>query len=608
MLKWFALLFGGMSLCGTIFAEADEDSTSVTPDTVSIAPKYILKEIVVTASRIPEENFVLPASVTTITKEEMEGYTDVADVLEKAVGTTVRRTGFWGSIKTLSLRGSSYQQTLFLLDGRPLNDPQNGGIDLNFIPLSIVDKLEIVRGASSSLYGADAVGGVVNILTKSFYRSKPYTKLVLRRGSFNTSLLALEFGRGIGEDFDFYITADSKETDGPRANSDYDGETFFGKARYRIGDSEVSVQSKRYRSKMGYPGSLYWPAPSARGEDYRLDSDFSIERGGVRLKTYNSQIWNIFDGASHNNTLWGGEGIASNSVGSHFFTYGVSGEKNWLESTSAKKHTCYRYGLFAEDRWTIESRLNLHLACRWDAHSVYGQQISPLLGVSCFPADRVSLFGSVKKAFRAPTLNDLYYEDSWSHGDRDLTPERAIAYEVGIKNRTGSLQLTFFLSNVEDMILWGDPDGDWVYTPYNIDSRTAGIETSLSFPVTSWANLSVNYCYISSLNKATGKELDYRPTRTGTIVGEMRKKLLQDKIGVSLKFDGKYVGRRYTDLGNTERLPDYGLVDVLLRVRIIDISIAYRVENLADTEYQFIKGYPVPGRNHSFGLEWELWD
>jgi len=612
----------GLILCGVVaYGQEDTlqtvDTTEVCPDTfVPIKPKYVLKDVVVTATRIPAKIFTIPASITSITREEIEDYDELSKLMELTPDAVINKTGFLGSLKSLSLRGSTYQQTLFLLNGRELNDPQNGGLDLNLIPLNAIDKIEIVRGGASSLYGANAFGGVVNIITKSFYENKPYAKVSVKNGSYNTNITEVEFGRGIGENLDFYLTWNMKKTDGHRANSSSDSKNLFGKIRYRLGGLSFNVQAKRYENKLGLPGSLQWSTPSAKENDYRLDTDFEIKMKDLKLKIFHSEIkneyedpdWNIR--SSHHNVYYGGEFVNSSTYNSHTLIYGVCAKKNSITSTEVKDRKSHLFGGFVQEHWRFIEGGNLYLCCRYDTHSVYGGQISPSAGLGYILKNFVNVYANIKKSFRAPTFNDLFFNDPWMKGDSTLKPEVAVSYEFGMKNRIGekfSFEASYFEREVEDMILWGDSDGDWIWGPYNIDAKVSGIETSLSFSPIPGITLRGDYSYIDSYDNASKKKTIYQPMHTASTSLKIAKKF-RNKFEISFKTDSKYTGEKFTNEDNSEKLPDYILFDASLKLRIVDISLFYKIKNLSNISYECTKYYSMPGRNILFGISWEFWN
>src|SRR5271157_2619698 len=141
-----------------------------------------LKEVVVTATRVDSSVLDSPSSISVISAQQVadSGATDVAQVINGQPGVVVNDYGQTGALKTVSLRGSTSSQVLVLLDGIRLNSSVNGEVDLSSIPMEIIDRIEIVRGGESSLYGSSAIGGVINIITKK--AEKPSVSLSLTNG------------------------------------------------------------------------------------------------------------------------------------------------------------------------------------------------------------------------------------------------------------------------------------------------------------------------------------------------------------------------------------------------------------------------------------------
>ncbi|NQS90263.1 TonB-dependent receptor, partial [Patescibacteria group bacterium] len=277
--------------------------------------------------------------------------------------------------------------------------------------------------------------------------------------------------------------------------------------------------------------------------------------------------------------------------------------------------------LYLQDEVKLFPELTSFLGARYDNNSVYGSRISPRVSCIYNLKESTSLRASWGKAFRPPTVNDLYwYEDygGWGmFGNIDLKPETSSGYEIGIEHIFTPLdngyltgftpqflgRLTFFSTQVDDLISWAPiSPGSWTWKVQNIDKASLkGLEGEIKLIPWEKLSCSLNYTYLQTKDEKEfkGKFLLYRPQDKffWTLDYKMRHNL-------HLYLDGEMVGERYTDRENTEKLPSYSLLGAKL---IFDLSkkteIFINIDNLLNEEYEDIKGYPMPGRIIKGGIE-----
>ena len=181
--------------------------------------------LVVTASRILQDIKSAPVSIALITRDEIEamGAMELSEVLNGVEGVTAADYGPFGSQMKVKLRGSNAEQVLVLIDGKPVNSARQGDVDLSTIPLAMVDRIEIIKGPASALYGADALGGVVNIITKG---GREGGQLRLAIGGYDTVSLGFDY-RGRSGSLGYALGSDLTMSGGYRPNSDYEGRSFW---------------------------------------------------------------------------------------------------------------------------------------------------------------------------------------------------------------------------------------------------------------------------------------------------------------------------------------------------------------------------------------------
>jgi outer membrane receptor for ferrienterochelin and colicins len=273
---------------------------------------FDLGEIVITATKTPHLLSSVPGSVTVISEADIESINpqDAGDLLENIAGIKMERYGGIGQTAGIHMRGLYATEVLVLVDGRPINSPSLGSADLSWIPIDNIEQIEVVRGPNSALFGANAVGGVINIITKR-PPEKFSTTLLSSYGSWNTFTEGIETGGRYG-DLGFLITGNYKNSNGPRDNSDYESKSLSAKLEYKICDSQIIFSTEYYRDRVGLPGVRPAEDPGNRYQsqlvlgnddvsslfDYERKERYSFngvfERENLKIKGYFSD-WNDYN-------------------------------------------------------------------------------------------------------------------------------------------------------------------------------------------------------------------------------------------------------------------------------------------------------------------------
>lgn len=589
------------------------------PETGELLGEFLLEEIVVTASRIVEPLRTAPARVEVIRAEEIvdSGSDVLGDLIEPLAGVNVARYGSMGQLTTGGLRGSTYQQVLFLFDGRPLYDPHTGGFDMSAAGVNGYGRVEALLGGASSLYGANALGGVVNLIPKVFDGEGIHTKLVLEGGSHGTSLNQAEFGTRISDRADLYVTAENRRTGGIRANSDSRATSAGAKVRYWLTNrTNLSLDISRFDGELGVPGSLTWPSDVARQEDRRLDINLGLDGeigrlGKSKVTAYASDLWYEYRGdwstTTHSDRIRGG--IVQHTLPEwrgQRLTIGGEAERIDARVDGGDEGRSHREGVWVRAHLRPIESLSLVGGVRYDDHSQYGSHVSPSVNIGYEAHPGILAFAGYSHSFRAPTLNDL--DPRWN-GDPDLLPEQADAVEVGLREY-GLLaldgQISAFARRTEDEIVWVTDDW-WTWYPKNFRRTEAkGVEVSVSGELESGVSGSGAYTYSDVVDRETEKALSYRPLHKLSGHLQYRRRLAEDRVGVMVRVGGEYVGARYADTGEEEEMEGFALANGRAVVEMGGVSIYYEVRNIFDGNYQYVLDYPMPRRTMAVGIGWEL--
>lgn len=614
---------------------------------------YLLDPVTSTATRRQSRASEVSSSVAVISGTELERRQaqDVSDAVQDVPGLFVRPYGALGDVRTASIRGSSAGQVLILMDGQRVNNTQSGEVDLTTLPVEGIDRVEIVRGGASALYGADAVGGVINVITKTRGVSEGMTAdMKVLSGSYGTregeirgdyssgksyTALSYRYLKSNGN-FGFHPAPDSSAT---RANADFLSHALFGKERWGLDERRtLSLTGQYFTNEAGDPGTISYPNSRARKRNRNVllgltyDEDLESVIQLLHVQTfYHNLLFNYEDplawvpilNNSHNIAA-GGEvqtGLRFSDWNSMTIGYAYRWDHfsgNSLQGEYQRGlHSVYLVDEIAVRPWFLRGvpRVAIVPAVRWDRFSDFGAELSPKIGFVLNAGDDwlVSVKANYGRSFRAPTFNDLYWpRDPYTAGNPDLRPERATDYDAGATLDLPLLagiggSFTWFGSTVTDLILWGlGRDGVW--SPANVGkAQIRGIETGLS--VSPWRDVLTvrwNYTHLDAQNRGGenaneyGKKLPDRPA-------DMHKITMQSSFaGFSASVDYLSVGMRYTTMSNSGSLPSYHLFNVragyaweMARGRL---ELKGEVRNLGNVEYQVMEGYPVPGREFRVSL------
>lgn len=619
--------------------QAQVADTGKAADTTKVQAPLMMPEVVVTATRTPHLLAEEQGNVSVVTQEEIKATKPgtVGEMLGQVETGNMGEYGGLGSLENLGLRGAESGQTLVLLDGRPVADPQLGELDLNALAAANVERIEIVRGGASALWGPNAMGGVMNLITKSGTGNKIYSKLGAENGTFGRTMRSFEIGGPLWKQFDFYVTGEGKLTRGYRGNDDYDGKNYTGKLGYSLRKGwRVEASGQRYFGDLGVPGSTFYPSLTARESDRRAEGDVKLSgsfapEADFSLTAYGRQIrYSYTDTNSFAPAASGGRtevagGEAQQSMrwhDIHLFTVGVRAQESKAEGTSIGKHTVSEGGGFVEDEVDLLPFGLVKFVPSVGVHhnSAYGTRVLPGASLKL-----LNFYYSWQTSFRAPSFNDLYWSDPYTHGNPKLKPEEAISWELGY--RMGVLKWfhvsgNYFRRGVRNLIEW-EPDVNYIYNAVNVGrTRTSGFELSGELKTGIGLTAGANWSGIAARDITNGANriLPYEPARSGSGFIEYREDFWlypkgkpqtggkKGKIMAAVRLSGEYTGARYADGANLLSLPKYGIGSFLLTFRVVDITGYWGEDNFSNIKYQTRWGYPMPGKTWRAGVSVDLWD
>ena len=583
-----------------------------------------LGKVVVTATRTETEISEVPQSMSVITKEEIQTSPDrtIGEILQRAPAVQVTQNGPMGALAVPQVRGSTAGQVLILLNGQRLNDAQNGLYDLNNLPVpkEDIERIEVLRGGASALYGADALAGVVNIITKT-PTAKPSTSVSASYGRFDTQQYSLSHRWKPGP-FSYGISLGREKSDGYRENSQYDAWILGGEMGYNLtSQSEVKFSARYIQKEVGVPGSVDFPDPDDQQKDGNTLLNLSYQgRITPRLKLgfrgWHNQYRNTFDAGSqgilsmgtsalHKSSESGGDFQTTYQLGKrHLIVGGLEVIGDRVNSSSFGVEEATRGAVYLQDELEIAKPLTATLGLRYDFHSDYNNQLDPRLGVLLRLPAEVRLRASAGRSFRAPTFNDLYWPASaYTAGNPNLQPETAWNYELGAEKdfqNLAAIKIAGFYRDVKDLINWA-PDANFVWRPSNIsEAKIWGAEAEfVLYPAKGWA-IPLNYSYVYPRDESTGDPIPNRPKHTVNAGIDYR-----SPFGLKGGLKGRYV-RLYTSQGSTLNR-DYFVLDARVGYEFkvwqyLSGEAYLSLANALDKDYQTLEGYPMPPRSLNGGV------
>jgi len=596
---------------------------------------FNLDEIVVIASKFPEKLLDSVASVEVITEEEIEmaQANNLADILSSVSGLEISDYGNVGGIKAISIRGSSPEQVLVMIDGRPVNDPQTGKINLGLIPASIIEKVEIYRGLASAIYGANALGGVVNIITKKGKGDSKYAVNV-NAGTYGAQDYEASY-QGSNDDLSYYFSGNYFTNDGDRENSQLEKIGFLGKFIHQLDQQTDLGLTLRYHDyNRGLPGSIDYPSPEAIQKDRNINLDLTWQKKeedkDINVNGFYSFQRVFFD----NPGMWGHTGPSihkGNSMGlsfditdynftlgdddsesQHILTYGGEVKNDMVDSTDLGERDSVSGALFIQDVWQPADMEDLKITAgiRYDYNQIYGSQLNPRVGLSYRLQDELNFHASIGKAYRAPNFSDLYWPaDAYVAGNPDLIPEVAWAYEAGLRymSEEGDFtgELNIYRKNVENLINWAAGDnGIWI--PSNIGTaRIDGIEVLLEKDLGDHLRANFGYTYLNAVDLDTDNQL--KPHNKYNFGVGYYDKTGDKKDEYYVKLDGYAVTERPNDL------PNYCLIDLNIGKELTlgkkdgqKVQLDFSVKNILDQQPEMTSGFPINGRTYTAGISIEF--
>lgn len=575
----------------------------------ALAQDPFRQTVVVTAAATPIELGHATRTLAVITREQIASLpvSSIADVLRLLSSVDVRARGDRGVQTDFAIRGANFGQMLVLVDGVRLNDAQSGHHNGDIpVPLDAVERIEVLHGPGSSLFGADAFGGTVNVITRR--RAEP--SAVLKGGSFGFASARGEAGFERGALREIAAVSIDRSS-GFIYDREFD--TVIAHSRTSFGTQaglSVSFLRKAFGANNFYGGnapSREWTNQTLVAADRRFGDAaawaFSVN-GSYRTHgdrfVFNRERPELSDNRHRTHTILGSV-TASRRVGDNVsITAGIEGGQDWIRSSNLGDHAISRGSVYGEWRQEVARSVHVDATLRIDRYSEFGASWSPSIGAGWSPADALRLRASVGRAYRVPTFTERYYSDPANLARPEVGPEFAWAGEAGADVFVGSgwlLQATFFGRADRDVIDWLRPTIADRWRTFNIrDVTTVGAEMGVrkafpggGFVQAHYSALDVDAAGVTQLSKYV---LDYAP-RSFTAAALV---LLPARLHVAPRLEYR---RRARPSGTV----DYVLLDARVGRRLSrGLELFVDGTNIFDVAYEEIAGVRMPGAAMAVGL------
>lgn len=577
-------------------------------------------EIIVTASALPEQVDETPAAATVITRDEIERREarDVADVLREVPGLAIARTGSPGKASTLFIRGGSSKQALVLWNGVEMNNPFFSGYNLGQLSATGVEKVEVVRGPFSALYGSEAVSGVVNVLTTPATSHATVDLESGENGLFNAALA----GAFAADRWTVHAGAERREDDGFAANDDFESTSIHGGGTFTVREGlSIGLLARRNAYDLGIPRTpnatftAFIASPLRREEGTEsqviLPLRFETPRTAFELRvseTRRSEDFEDPDGpfgpelSATDARTRGARATARATTSFGTITLGGEHERNVVDHTSNFNQIDARdrdaRSFFAEDRLSLKlggGSLEIAAGLRHDHYDTFGSELSPRVA-GAWVVNGHKFRAGYGEGFRAPAIGELY---SPFFGNAALDPERSRSVEAGYEyfSANGRASATLFRSDYEGLIVFGS---DFIF--HNIAAANArGVELAAERRMGTLV-ITGSYTWLDSEDEATGESLPRRPEHSGSLA------FGYDFAPFTTQLVIAHQGARVDVTDLVPFLPvtneAHTTADLAVHYHRGALAPYVKVENLTDEDYEEVFGYPSARRRFIAGIRW----
>jgi len=576
-----------------------------------------LDEIIIAENRIQLPYSAQSRSIALVDKQTISQTpaVSVADVLHHIGGVDVRTRGANGVQADIGIRGGTFDQTLILINGIKISDPQTGHHSLNLpVDLSNIERIEVLKGPGARTFGQNAFSGAVNIITQTPLKS--YLTLGAQGGDFGLWGARIS-GAFVNKKQSHNVSINYDQSNGYKHNTDYTIFNGFYEGSIRFGNNQLSFLGGLTDRAFGANG--FYASP-----DYT--EQYETIQTGLAALTFNSTIGDatlearayyrqnddeyifirdnpsVFQNNHTNRTL----GVEINTVIPHAkSTTGIGVDLNKVTLRSNNLGTRERFvtSMFVEHRIELlGDKLNITPGVQLNYYTDFGFNALPGIDMGYYLSDKLTVFGNIGYTYRIPTYTDMYYQSPVNEGNPDLLPEYAWNYEIGFKTRGLSninAEVSLFYRDGKNMIDWVRATETDPWKPINVlDLDMRGFDSSISFKLANslapiFNQFSINYTFVDA--KVENRENQLSRYALENLQHQFRATL-------SLAY-GKLIAHSIT-AGYYDRvnLNDYTVVDSRISFKSPKFTLFADVTNIFNITYQETNLVIMPGRWFKMGV------
>ena len=598
---------------------------------------FTLDQIVVTATRTPVTEFDAHANVSVITAKDIENrhYTTVKDALRDVPGAVITDYGRPGYDNSNSIRINGSNQVVVLVDGVRVSQSDIAPLaSTMFVPVENIERIETLKGAASALYGADAKGGVINIITKQ--TAEPITKIRGEAGSFGAREYAFYHqGKTDNGKLTYRINAkkneldDAKDGHGHTITRDLDAKTFgiFVKNEFSAG-TDLSVAYNKYKSDFKYDDTFYaggitkgftnndeWTVNSNQKFSDKLSNQFTFKH--LEFNTRYTDFWGTNQMKSDSWEI--NDQLTAKLSDKNTLIFGLNYMRDKYDDADLKK-TITKKAIYLQDEWKFTKKWDLNTGLRYDKHSTAGNAFTPRFNLGYEADENNNVYLSYSKFFVAPTTYQYFNKN---YGNRNLDPEKGYTWELGWNHKfdkSTALSTHVFYRKSHNAVEWFDfgydAEWNWLGGEYRnlVEEKAKGFDIQFKKAFGNNFTSSLGYTYTNTKHVNNG-------VVDRNVGGFIPKHAINMALSYSSrKFDADLLARAALDRNSPVpgKFPskNYVIVDLSVNYRPIkELKTYIKINNLFDkfyAEHSAVQGYnpeawyTMPGRSIVAGVEYSF--
>ena len=555
-------------------------------------------------------------NITVVSKEEIENSPSksVEELLAEFTGFDIRRRGGNGVQADISLRGSSFEQVLILVNGVRMNDSQTGHNSMSLpFDLASVEKIEIIKGPAARRFGQNAYAGVVNIITKVSSEEK----IIVSASGGDYKTYSLGLGANFGnEKFSNFIQAGSTSSEGYRHNTDYKINNIFYQNQFKINDGQIKFQAGIQEKKFGANGFYSSPTATEQYEETQASivslgyeqkfNQFNLNsnvywRRGQDLYLFNREKPEVY------RNMHIGNNVGAEVNGSYSSTLGTTGlgvefRKEFLASNNLGHRERFLTQIFLEHHFSlIQNKLQISPGISWANYDSVGDFFYPGLDIGFDFNENHKIYGNIAKVNRIPTFTDLYYVSKTEIGNPDLKPENAISSEIGYRFQKNNFlgKVSVFNRTSENSIDWVKETQNAIWAAENIGKiETNGVEVEIGQHFNSFVkSYSLGYTF-----------LDSKAKEPQNLISRYVMENLKHQFVAKLenKFFKNFTSQLIYRYNERVTTGSYQLLDGKLGYDFKDLNLYVLVNNITNANYTETFGVPMPKRWFHVGFTYKI--